>query len=611
MSGKNPAYLFAPEAPSREAPGSEAPGREAPSEMRNRNPAYLFKREKTSRDEGREANSSLQGLASVMGGPTLGFADEIAGVANTLRANGKSIPENYRSGRDYVRGMAEKHEEDYPIMSSVNKVASSLPLGMVGAGRAAITGIGSAIKEGAKIGAGYGAAVGAGESENERPSELMRDAVEGMGYGLAVGGVGTGAMKGIGWVGNRAGKILDEAFMPGGHTRGAARVANKAAGDLRPSVINALNRGKPGQTASQAALPAGSPEFTAMGEFSKGVAPGPYKRVDVAQKAAREGSLKAVTPDLKQVEAARAATTGPLYDAAEAAIVQPTRELNDVISRMPKGTMKRAQDIARMQGKPFSYGDQTVSGNTLHLIKLALDDFASGRADPKKYGLESTALRTVRANRAEYLGVLEDLIPGYRPARTTYASMSRRADQSKVLTKISDELKGPGGGERGGAFLNKLGRGEEALLKKTTGEARHEDGAINKILSPRQIATKDTVAKQLDDAVLEKDLASRGSKAFSKIIKEDEAAPQVPGMLSRPISVVNMLSRRASGLGSDKVDKELARLMLPENKKEMAKAMQNATPAELTELYRAIAGSFGRESSRYLTKSKKKDDNDR
>ncbi|MFK5283210.1 hypothetical protein ACI3PL_26925, partial [Lacticaseibacillus paracasei] len=50
-------------------------------------------------------------------------------------------------------------------------------------------------------------------------------------------------------------------------------------------------------------------------------------------------------------------------------------------------------------------------------------------------------------------------------------------------------------------FLNSLGRGENALLKRSTGYARYESGDLQKVLNPQQMAVVDAIAKDLNSGI--------------------------------------------------------------------------------------------------------------
>lgn len=604
------------------AEASEAPAGWNPHEKyATANPAAMFS---PSYEEGRKAPYGVRMAASAAGGTLIDMADRIAGGVNAVAriGNGKSVKENYQSGRDYVRGAADQYGEDAPIMSKVNKFVAALPTAMVGG---PIRGMG--FVDGAKIGAGYGAVSGFGSSRSENPATLFQDTMSGAGVGAVAGGVLTPLAKGIGWAGARASRALDEALMPKGSARAVGRIANEAAGDLSPTIQNALRRGAPDETASQAALHARSPEFTAMDRFARDTNPRPFKVVDDAQEEGRRVAIKRVTPDLKQSEEARKVATKPLYDQANNTKIRVSPEMEALFKRIEDaGVMGAAEKSAKIDGRPFTTGTNTpawqvgtgifdasgreimrdtpaqsreVTGESLHQLKRALTDLATGVVPD--HTIKSDIAQSARRLLPQYLKEFEKGIPVYRDARTTYAKLSAPVNQSEVLTEMSSVLNKPGGGERAGPFLNALTRGEKPLLKRSTGDPRYGPGDLDKVLSREQVAAKNRVVGELEADMVERDLASRGAKAFSKIVREDNSTG-ISAAAPRTAAVGNMLLRRLGGKGGDKVDKEIGRLMLPENKNELARLMKNATPKERNKLYKAIAASAGRESGGGLTR---------
>jgi hypothetical protein len=165
-------------------------------------------------------------------------------------------------------------------------------------------------------------------------------------------------------------------------------------------------------------------------------------------------------------------------------------------------------------------------------------------------------------------------------AQKKFAELSVPVNQSKVIGEMQKVIEKPGGGERRGPFLSVVGKGEDALIKKTTGAPRYTDADLDKVLSPRQNKVKDAIASQFAGQERDKELASRGSEAFNKIIKTNESAPTLPGMIDKAVTIANAIIRRASGKGGAAVDKELSRLMLPENKKEFAALLEAAAPKQ-------------------------------
>ena len=175
--------------------------------------------ESPSTKEGRQLNSSVQGFANAMQGPTMGFADELYGglsatgrsIANAIGlGSGQSFGQNYREGRDLVRGATDQFREERPITAGLTSAASSAPLMLFGGAPAvaakgvivpAATTLGRLGTAG-KVGAIQGGVSGGGESTADNIANVVADAAKhsALGGGLGVAGQGvlgaTGAVVG-------------------------------------------------------------------------------------------------------------------------------------------------------------------------------------------------------------------------------------------------------------------------------------------------------------------------------------------------------------------------------------------------------------------------------
>lgn len=273
------------------------------------------------------------------------------------------------------------------------------------------------------------------------------------------------------------------------------------------------------------------------------VAPSIQANKELADQAARESTIKNITPDIKLAVDARLAASQPLYAQADAAIVPIDVDLANIFSRMPKDTMAKAAEIAKMEGRPFIMGTTTaptmqstgvldaagkpvmrevpgdtaeLTGESLHYIKRALSDMAY--APSITTGIGQDAQRAARTLLTDYVSVFESKVPAYGQARKIYSDMSAPVNQAQVLKEMASILEKPGGGERIGPFLNVLGRGEEAMLKRAGGRARYE--ALNEVLTPDQLKTVLGIAKQLETQASSKLQISQGQQRASELLKE-------------------------------------------------------------------------------------------
>lgn len=167
-----------------------------------RSPAYIKGMSAPRRDE-----------ISMLQGPTLGFADELAGVVGGgygALTNGRPFSENYQESRDFVRGASDQAMRDKPAQNMLTQMIASAPVGLAGMAKNAAYPVLRAMG----IGGAMGAVSGAGGSEETSPLGVAKDA----GVGLAVAGalpaVVTPIARGVGAVArNISSRFNDSAAM--------------------------------------------------------------------------------------------------------------------------------------------------------------------------------------------------------------------------------------------------------------------------------------------------------------------------------------------------------------------------------------------------------------
>lgn len=418
----------------------------------------------------------------------------------------------------------------------------------------------------------------------------------------AAGGFGASTLFNVfGRGGNALGNVIGPVLSKGSAEKAAARIVNEAAGELQPNVVNALRSGQAGQTASQAMVPSGSAESVALMELMKGKKGSAYDALSVAQEQGRKNALAGITPDLKQAEGTRAAAANPLYQQAKAQNVTLDADMMDIFSRMPSNVMSRAQDIARVRGVPFMVGqyqpattvmNQVVSpygqiinvpqsipaqfpkttGESLHSIKLALSDIANAK-DPSTVGGQE-AQRAARGVLNDYIAQFEKHIPAYGQARATFAKESAPVNQAQVLGKMGQVLDTGSGTERVGPFLNALGSGEQALLKRSTGYPRYEQGDLKNVLSPIQSSVVDDIVRQLKTNQAIERMSTAGREGALSSLRAVETMPNAPNLMTWKVSLPNSILNRIEGKGGEKTNKALAEMGLPQGKVKLADLME-------------------------------------
>lgn len=278
---------------------------------------------------------------------------------------------------------------------------------------------------------------------------------------------------------------------------------------------------------------------------------------ELGQEAARMSTIKNITPDLDAAVNARRAASKPLYKAADAAVVPIDQEIGSVLSRMPEGTLAKAAEIAKMEGRPFVMGksapvqmvetgvldaagnpvmkeipaqEANITGESLHYIKRALSDIAYGPTATTGAGRDTQL--AARGLLDDYVKVFETKVPDYGQARKIFSDMSAPVNQAQVLKEMASVLEKPGGGERIGPFLNVLGRGEEAMLKRAGGRGGPRFEALNEVLTPEQLSKVREVAKQLETEAAVGQQITAGHQRAAELIKDELPNYRLPNIFN-------------------------------------------------------------------------------
>ena len=287
------------------------------------------------------------------------------------------------------------------------------------------------------------------------------------------------------------------------------------------------------------------------------VAPSIQATKMLQDEAARMSTIKGVTPDIDAAVTARRMASKPLYEAADTAVVPIDTDLLNIISRMPNGTLAKAAEIAKMEGRPFIMGaskpagviptgvldaagqpitKQTaaeipeITGESMHYIKRALGDVAYGPTATT--GIGQDAQRAARTLLDDYVKVFETKVPEYGQARQIFSDMSAPVNQAQVLKEMVSVLEKPGGGERIGPFLNTLGRGEEAMLKRAGGRGGPRFEALNEVLTPDQLKVVKEVAKELETQASVGKQISQGQQRATELLKDELPNYRLPNVFN-------------------------------------------------------------------------------
>jgi hypothetical protein len=397
--------------------------------------------------------------------------------------------------------------------------------------------------------------------------------------------------KAAGWLFDRAtGKLVQIK---------AGKIVQELAGDQLEALKAASKTASSELTGAQSVAGVEAAPIQTLGQRVAERAPYTYRPLEQAAEAGRKETLAAITPSKPAAEAARTLASEPLYREAAETVVTIDPQLNAILNKLPEGTLAAARNLARLEGRPFTFGEAVpgvatatrvggapqITGESLHYIKRALSDIANSQAT-KNVGKD--VQRATQNLLGEYLKAVESRVPAYGQARLTFAEASKPVNQSVVLNEMRTILNAPGGGERARPFINALGKGEQALLKKATGYARYEEGDLAKVLTPEQLTKVTQISNELIRDLNMANQAKAGSTMYENVLREQIKGPRLPNILSAKVAVTNetldilenkvnkkVLKALTDGMRTGKTLNELLNVVPAAQRSAVLKAIQN------------------------------------
>lgn len=389
-------------------------------------------------------------------GPTLGFADEIAGAlqAPFIRQQGESLGDAYGRGRDVYRSGVESYQQEQPIGSAVAQGAASLPLGMLNLGRSIAPQAGPVLRS---IGAGglFGAVAGAGEAKT--PEEIAQKALTSGVTSAVLGGTTEGVMKAVrpvaGAVKAQAGRMIPE---------GLRGLAGGSSVDLaRRRVAQAMLRdgSSPDQVAARMAKLGDDAILAESAGFNTrdlldtmATLPGRTKnytedliRTRQSQRGGRiaDSAQQQLSPtgarladSVESLIAKRDADATPLYNQLKTVSITLDDDLKQILDASKKlGAFARAEKISTGLREPFSlqnFQKQTdVAMTDLDKVKRGIDDIISSKSATNDRGEINEFGRSVVKLKQDLLKRLDDAtvdpdtgVSLYKVTRNAYAGPS-------------------------------------------------------------------------------------------------------------------------------------------------------------------------------------------
>jgi hypothetical protein len=380
-----------------------------------------------------------------------------------------------------------------------------------------------------------------------------------------------------------------------GGTAGRVQAANILRQSLGPEgTLQARQLALPqfeGLSAREAAVAANmfQPTFQAVGARVEGLNPEFYAGRARQAEAGRQGLLAAVSPDLEQSTAARAGASGPLYEAASSQPVLVTEGIRTTIEGLPANVIRTAKRLAKED--PNGPGDidfnrMVIDGRSINYLRTAITEELGKPPSGRTAG---TAERRFLSQRLDQLtSEFEAQVPEFRQARTTFAEMSAPVNQATVLNEMQRRLTGPLDAERPGQFMRVIGEGEEALIRRSTGAPRFQQGDLMRILTEEQGQAVTQVSDQLRRQADMTRQANEGAIAARGLLGEEQVGlPQrVPNVLNRTIMVINRTLDLLSGKVTDQTMSALDQAM--RSGRDLNQVLNTLPAKDRSEVLRAI-----------------------
>ena len=386
-------------------------------------------------------------------------------------------------------------------------------------------------------------------------------------YGLALSAKGAGNVVDA-ITGERA------ATRAGNIVRNALTEEGRAPQNLA-AAQNALANAPPNMTVRQALADVTSPQVQYLGQTVESkTAPGRALSVQQAQEAERMARLQGVTPNLKSAEAMRGNVSGPLYTAA----TQPTTAVNVLpLTQQIDGLLAANPGNAKLVAALNQVKTGLKASTDAQQVSSVLDNLKDLIANKDN--------KFIVKNLTNVKSTIEQALPGYQQAQKVFAAASPPVNQAKVLGAMQDVLTQPlGVGERAGPFMTALGRGETALLKKSTGAARYDD--LSQVLTPQQMGVVKGVESELKRNAEVVRQTQAGADAMKIILEANQSKFRLPSFLDVKVTVTNQMLDILKDKMSANVLKELEKGFA--SAKDFETLMKKVPSAQRIDVLRAL-----------------------
>lgn len=405
---------------------------------------------------GRELSKGTRLAMTALQGPTLGFADELAGLVGGGAAlvRGQSPSQGYQQARDIYRAGVESYKEEQPIGSAVAQGAASLPLGMLNIGKTVAPNVGPVLRSAAS-GLGFGVVGGAGEAKEleDIPQEAATSGVVSsiLGAGTELGMKAVRPIKQA--ITSQAGRIIPESLREYVGTSSVDLARRRVAqAMLRDGATTDQVTARMAKLGDDAILAEASGYNTRDLLDTMATLTGRTKNWTeelIRNRQAQRGGRLAQSAEtqlsptgarladsVESLMTKRDVEATPLYDQLKTVSITLDDDLKQILDASKKlGAFARAEKISTGLREPFTLKDvknaNEVSMPDLDKVKRGLDDIISSKTAVNDRGEINEFGRSVVKLKQDFLKRLDEMTMDsetgkslYKSARDAYAGPS-------------------------------------------------------------------------------------------------------------------------------------------------------------------------------------------
>lgn len=371
--------------------------------------------------------------------------------------------------------------------------------------------------------------------------------------------------------------------LPGGRDRVVTEMLRDVAGPRVGQVKTAIKNAPPGYTAGQAAVPAKSAEFSALAKMAEEKLPSDFLNIRDAQQAQRVGDLRSIAQSPQKqafMKNIRKGVSDKMYDAARKGQV-PEQNVSKIINSIDK-TMSENPGNPRLLSelRKAKRGLVDAEGNP----RISAQEVLS-TVDGLRVSLDAQGVAPIKGQLNQLKKDIVGLSDKYTEAQRFYAETSRPITQMEIGQELIDTITPRmGSQERATAYANAV-KNQALTMKKAAGK-KPIKGEFEAAMTKPQTEIISRIGKELDTNADYKSQAMAGRKKMNEIVGTMWDMPKAR-VLERTMVILNTILKRIEGRNASATLEYFAELSKPENRPQLLKILEKATPEEKAVLLEA------------------------